>query len=1026
MKWTIQCLMVILFVVVGLTEGSGYLELLGGNMTTSVTWTDPVMYGERASFVCQTLSSTIVNVTHTWVFPNGSSVSHAFRDKLCDYSVCSTQITIPGVEFDHQGNYTCQSELGEIVAYLEVESLCPHARYGRHSGSSPPIDILNETSAFDCMKRCENHSSCLGITYIEVTDECWLHNTTEKSPDACEGDLLGYFYTKTCSNTSCSIGDGEYPDSVGTGGLLLTTNTPLDDCKDRCINDTACLGIDYNRNNNQCRLYDSALWTEQYYWARQGNTQCDFYRKVSYCYPVIECFPPLDLMGWEYRGKQNVSLGGVCKPWTDTRFSYLNEHENFCRKILSNITEVSCISAIDNDIHPCGVEACVQVHEHNVDVIYGNTATFVINVTWFHMINVTHFQWKKSGMDLSTNDSKYIIGSIPLSSLTVLNTTFEDEDRYILEIYTEIYDIAEFFFHLRILGGNPYASLHISPNPAILGKPLSIVCKLKQPPSPNILKYSLRRKRESDLIPEILTVMPSNETFDNTSDFVARFDTPNVTILDYSQYKCTTENLIAKQRTETYLDLNSGESELSGFVYIPELDKVLKPFEVNQMDNSGSEIHCQSLNGTLLMITSLERQIYIEKMLREMWPGSSGIAYISGKYVNSNWMINETVAIFTYWNESFPQDESARDCLAQNLDPPYRWMNIPCSQHLPYICELQPFCNEPNVTNATASSGSTYIFTQRPFSCSDSKKASPHLVCKEDLQWHGGCEPIICPFEEGVNSHPIMNKTYYYNETVEYVCNEGFKMESGSSVLVCGSDESWNGLPLNCSAIECEIVNISNAQILTANLTTMMPFESTIEYECYSGFILSSGDYKNTCSGTGNWTNLPTCSLPFCPNEEINSTVYIVNRMDGYWTADNMSLACNNGYRHGGGALNRTCEANGTWSSPLPICTQCKCPCDRVHPVQNPTIAELNEKIEQMKKELLLNTRTLSSSVRKRTSAKDDRPSATGVGVVLGIGIFTLLFAAVIVPDIPSLVSDIRNSYAVKNLLEYFRQRGHR
>lgn len=69
------------------------------------------------------------------------------------------------------------------------------------------------------------------------------------------------------------------------------------------------------------------------------------------------------------------------------------------------------------------------------------------------MINVTHFQWKKSGMDLSTNDSKYIIGSIPLSSLTVLNTTFEDEDRYILEIYTEIYDIAEFFFHLRILGG---------------------------------------------------------------------------------------------------------------------------------------------------------------------------------------------------------------------------------------------------------------------------------------------------------------------------------------------------------------------------------------------------------------------------------------------------------------------------------------------------------------------------------------------------------------------------------------------
>ena len=54
--------------------------------------------------------------------------------------------------------------------------------------------------------------------------------------------------------------------------------------------------------------------------------------------------------------------------------------------------------------------------------------------------------------------------------------------------------------------------------------------------------------------------------------------------------------------------------------------------------------------------------------------------------------------------------------------------------------KLQPFCNEPNVTNATASPGSTYIFTERQFSCSDSKNTSTHLVCKEDLQWHGGCE----------------------------------------------------------------------------------------------------------------------------------------------------------------------------------------------------------------------------------------------------------------------------------------------
>lgn len=59
-----------------------------------------------------------------------------------------------------------------------------------------------------------------------------------------------------------------------------------------------------------------------------------------------------------------------------------------------------------------------------------------------------------------------------------------------------------------------------------------------------------------------------------------------------------------------------GESELSGFVYIPGLDKVLKPFTVDQKVKAEAEIHCQTLNGTLFLITSLERQIYTEKLLR--------------------------------------------------------------------------------------------------------------------------------------------------------------------------------------------------------------------------------------------------------------------------------------------------------------------------------------------------------------------------------------------------------------------------
>lgn len=52
--------------------------------------------------------------------------------------------------------------------------------------------------------------------------------------------------------------------------------------------------------------------------------------------------------------------------------------------------------------------------------------------------------------------------------------------------------------------------------------------------------------------------MASNETFDNTSVFIASFSTENATILDYSEYTCKTINLISKKKSSRYLELESG------------------------------------------------------------------------------------------------------------------------------------------------------------------------------------------------------------------------------------------------------------------------------------------------------------------------------------------------------------------------------------------------------------------------------------------------------------------------------------
>lgn len=104
----------------------------------------------------------------------------------------------------------------------------------------------------------------------------------------------------------------------------------------------------------------------------------------------------------------------------------------------------------------------------------------------------------------------------------------------------------------------PETRFVITPDPAVLGSHLDIECELLQPPSPNIVNYTFRRKRESDLVPELLTSMASNETFDNTSVYIASFSTENATILDYSEYTCKTINLISKKKSSRYLKLDSG------------------------------------------------------------------------------------------------------------------------------------------------------------------------------------------------------------------------------------------------------------------------------------------------------------------------------------------------------------------------------------------------------------------------------------------------------------------------------------
>lgn len=75
-----------------------------------------------------------------------------------------------------------------------------------------------------------------------------------------------------------------------------------------------------------------------------------------------------------------------------------------------------------------------------------------------------------------------------------------------------------------------------------------------------------------------------------------------------------------------------------------------------------------------------------------------------------------------------------------------------------------------------------------------------------------------------------------------------------------------------------------------------------------------------------------------------------------------------------------------------PVFSQCLCACSMV---SNITMEGLQQKISQIKKNLTVNKTSLSSSLRKKTSASDERQSSAGLGILGMCIIIGTLFALI-------------------------------
>ncbi|XP_062574576.1 uncharacterized protein LOC134236424 [Saccostrea cucullata] len=183
-----------------------------------------------------------------------------------------------------------------------------------------------------------------------------------------------------------------------------------------------------------------------------------------------------------------------------------------------------------------------------------------------------------------------------------------------------------------------------------------------------------------------------------------------------------------------------------------------------------------------------------------------------------------------------------------------------------------------------------------------------------------------------------------------------------------------------------------------------------ITLRCKENHKLFSGDLKRMCKGNESWNGEETVCKRFCRNAAFNeNTTLVIQRTPHVFVNQNVTYKCKTNHRLVSGDLTRQCLNDSAWTGSQPICKKCQCPCKRTKSqnfIKDNEI--LGKVIEKRKKKLEVKKFELSSTIRKKTSAPDERKSAQGVGMALGVGLITSVLSIIICSDLPLLWRHIR------------------
>ncbi|CAH1267495.1 CSMD3 [Branchiostoma lanceolatum] len=238
------------------------------------------------------------------------------------------------------------------------------------------------------------------------------------------------------------------------------------------------------------------------------------------------------------------------------------------------------------------------------------------------------------------------------------------------------------------------------------------------------------------------------------------------------------------------------------------------------------------------------------------------------------------------------------------------------------------FCQQLTPVQHGSISGSRYYGDVVTFYCDPGYDISgvEERTCQSDQTWSGTqptCSRKACP-ELPVPNNGSRTESHLYGDIVTFTCDEGYEL-IGSVNRTCQANQSWSGIQPNCSRTPCpQLTPVQHGGTSGGSY-----YGDVVTYHCDPGYEIS-GVEERTCQSDQTWSDTqPTCNRKACPELPVPNNG---SRNEGHLYGDKVKFSCNEGYELIG-SVNRTCQANQSWSGIQPNCS--RTPCPQLTPVQH-------------------------------------------------------------------------------------------